>query len=90
MKKNDLSKLKVRLPIIPGILGKEEHINASILIPFVLSIKNTTSCSKNAPQDIRKAGEICFPGGVYNPSTISRLRTRQYARPSKLGIPEAI
>lgn len=88
MKKTDLSKLKVRLPIIPGIMGKEEHINASILVPFVLIEKEYHFVFEKRAEDIRQGGEICFPGGVYNPlHDKSLMETAVRETVEELGIP---
>lgn len=88
MKKNDLNKLKVRLPILPGILGKEEHVNASILVPFVLIDKEYYLLFEKRAQDIRQGGEICFPGGVHNPDTDAGLKdTAVREAVEELGIP---
>ncbi len=90
MKKNDLSKLKVRLPIIPGILGKDEHINASILIPFVLIDKEYHFVFEKRALDIRQGGEICFPGGVYNPKQDKSLMDTAIRETiEELGVPES-
>ncbi len=67
MKKIDLNKLTAVLPRHPGILGKQEYFNSAVLIPIIEL--NGVSCFlfEKRSAKIRQGGEICFPGGEYDP-----------------------
>ena len=67
MDTNDLEQLKKKLPLTPGILGKEKLFNSSVLIPLVLKNKEYYFLFQKRAKNIRQGGEICFPGGKIDP-----------------------
>ncbi|MGA7720300.1 MAG: CoA pyrophosphatase [Ignavibacteriaceae bacterium] len=66
MNKSDLDKLKIKLPSVPGVLGKEEYFNAAVLIPLVLINGEYNFLFEKRAAQIRQGGEICFPGGEFD------------------------
>ena len=66
MNKSDLDKLKIKLPSVPGVLGKEEYFNAAVLIPLVLINGEYNFLFEKRATQIRQGGEICFPGGEFD------------------------
>ncbi len=69
MDKNDLKRLKEVLPRHPNILGKEKFFNAAVLIPLVEKDGEYSFLFQKRSPHIRQGGEICFPGGEYEPTT---------------------
>jgi 8-oxo-dGTP pyrophosphatase MutT (NUDIX family) len=67
MNKSDLDNLKHKLPSIPGILGKQEYFNAAVLIPLVMINEEYNFLFEKRAAKIRQGGEICFPGGEFDP-----------------------
>ncbi len=63
----DLEKLKSKLPVHPGILRKEEYFNSAVLIPLVLINDEYNFLFEKRAAGIRQGGEICFPGGEFDP-----------------------
>ncbi len=68
MNKADLNTLTNNLPIIPGILRKEEYLNSAVLIPLVFKNGEYHFLFEKRSEKIRQGGEICFPGGEFDPS----------------------
>ena len=68
MNKKDLETLKNKLPLTPGILRKEEYLNSAVLIPLVFKDGEYQFLFEKRSEKIRQGGEICFPGGEYDPS----------------------
>ncbi|MFC2083907.1 NUDIX hydrolase [Bacteroidota bacterium] len=68
MNKEDLNKLIKNLPDKPGILGKDEFFNSSVLIPLVKYKNEYNFLFEKRAKNIRQGGEICFPGGEHNPA----------------------
>lgn len=60
---NKLEMLKLNLPKVPGILGREEFFNSAVLIPLVFLDKEYYLLFEKRAANIRQGGEICFPGG---------------------------
>lgn len=67
MTKNDLEKLVKELPQVPGILRKDEFFNSAVVIPFVLKNGEYYLLFEKRAANIRQGGEICFPGGEFDP-----------------------
>ena len=59
--------LKANLPAYPGIQAKEKYFNSAVLIPFVLKDEEYYVLFQKRANHIRQGGEICFPGGQYDP-----------------------
>ena len=68
MEKFNPKKLKQMLPRYPGILRKEEYFNSAVLIPLVKIYGEYHFFFEKRSAEIRQGGEICFPGGEYDPS----------------------
>jgi peroxisomal coenzyme A diphosphatase NUDT7 len=74
MNNSDLENLKSKLPEVPGILGKEEYFNAAVLIPLVMIKGEYNFLFEKRAAHIRQGGEICFPGGEFDPETDTTFR----------------
>jgi 8-oxo-dGTP pyrophosphatase MutT (NUDIX family) len=68
MDKKNLETLKNKLPLTPGILRKEEYLNSAVLIPLVYKDGEYHFLFEKRSEKIRQGGEICFPGGEFDPS----------------------
>ncbi|WP_069997341.1 NUDIX hydrolase [Cellulosilyticum sp. I15G10I2] len=66
MNKSDIIKLKHRLPIIPGINGREDYLNSAVLVLLMVLDEEYHFVFQKRSQTIRQGGEICFPGGKYD------------------------
>jgi len=67
MNKEDLNKIVENLPAVPGILRKDEFFNSAVIIPFILIDGEYYLLFEKRAANIRQGGEICFPGGEYDP-----------------------
>lgn len=67
MNQKDLNNLVIGLPEVPGILRKDEFFNSAVIIPFVLIDDEYHLLFEKRAANIRQGGEICFPGGEYDP-----------------------
>jgi 8-oxo-dGTP pyrophosphatase MutT (NUDIX family) len=67
MNSEELKKLIKNLPTIPGILRKNEFFNSAVVIPFVMKNGEYHLLFEKRAANIRQGGEICFPGGEYDP-----------------------
>ncbi|HEY6906402.1 MAG TPA: CoA pyrophosphatase [Ignavibacteriaceae bacterium] len=67
MNQKDLNNLVIGLPEVPGILRKDEFFNSAVIIPFVLIGDEYHLLFEKRAANIRQGGEICFPGGEYDP-----------------------
>lgn len=68
MKKIDFEKLSSVLPEYPGILYKDEYFNSAVLIPLVEIDNEYCFLFEKRSANIRQGGEICFPGGEFDPA----------------------
>lgn len=59
--------LKEKLPVVPGINGKEEYINCAVIVLLMLVNDDYYFVFEKRAATIRQAGEICFPGGKFDP-----------------------
>ena len=71
MNSDDLLKLKEKLPAHPGILRKEEYFNSAVLIPLVSINSEYNFLFEKRAANIRQGGEVCFPGGEFDPDNDS-------------------
>jgi 8-oxo-dGTP pyrophosphatase MutT (NUDIX family) len=69
----DLRKLGRLLPAKPGIMGKDEYVNCAVLMPLVHMEKGYHLLFEKRSAGIRQAGEICFPGGKFDPARDENL-----------------
>ena len=67
MDKDDLNKLIRGLPAVPGILRKDEFFNSAVIIPLVWKDNEYHLLFEKRAANIRQGGEICFPGGEFDP-----------------------
>lgn len=67
MDKFMIESLKETLPVIPGINGKEEYINYAVLVLLMLVNNEYHFVFEKRAANIRQPGEICFPGGKFDP-----------------------
>ncbi len=68
MNKFMIEALKGKLPVVPGINGKEEYYNFAVLVLLVLVDDEFHFVFEKRAANIRQAGEICFPGGKFEPN----------------------
>ncbi len=74
MDKKDLANLKEKLPASPGIMRKEEYFNSAVLIPLVWHNGVYNFLFEKRAAHIRQGGEICFPGGEFDPAADSSFK----------------
>jgi hypothetical protein len=67
MRREQIVKLKNVLPEIPGINGSEEYFKAAVLVLLVLLDEEYHLVFQKRVLNIRQGGEICFPGGHFDP-----------------------
>lgn len=67
MNKSDLNELMNKMPGLPGINGKEEYFNSAVLALLMLVNEEFHFIFQKRAANIRQAGEICFPGGRFDP-----------------------
>ncbi len=67
MNMDDLSRLKTQLPAYPGILEREQYFHSAVLIPLFFQKQEYHFVFQKRARHIRQGGEICFPGGQYDP-----------------------
>lgn len=60
--------LKEKLPVVPGINGKGEYFNSAVLVLLMLVNEEYHFIFQKRAATIRQAGEICFPGGKFDPT----------------------
>ncbi|MDQ7093662.1 CoA pyrophosphatase [Desulfosporosinus sp. PR] len=62
-----LEGLKKLLPLAPGINGKDEYFNSAVLVLLMFMGGEYHFVFEKRAAQIRQAGEICFPGGKFDP-----------------------
>ncbi|MDY0095769.1 MAG: CoA pyrophosphatase [Candidatus Vecturithrix sp.] len=67
MNRHDIERLRSQLPACPGILARDRFFNSAVLIPLVLKNDEVSVLFQKRANHIRQGGEICFPGGQYDP-----------------------
>jgi NUDIX domain. len=67
MRREQIVNLKKVLPEIPGINGSEEYFKAAVLVLLVLLDDEYHLVFQKRALNIRQGGEICFPGGHFDP-----------------------
>lgn len=68
MNKSMLEDLKGKMPVVPGINGKEEYFNSAVLALLMLIDEEYHFVFQKRSAAIRQAGQICFPGGKFDPN----------------------
>jgi NTP pyrophosphohydrolases including oxidative damage repair enzymes len=74
MDKFVLKSLRCKLPVCPGINGKEEYFNSAVLVLLMLINGEYHFVFEKRAAKIRQAGEICFPGGKFDPDQDTNFR----------------
>ncbi|MDP4128089.1 MAG: CoA pyrophosphatase [Bacillota bacterium] len=74
MDKFMLKGLKEKLPVFPGINGKEDYFNSAVLVLLMLINDEYHFVFEKRAAAIRSAGEICFPGGKFDPEHDASFR----------------
>jgi 8-oxo-dGTP pyrophosphatase MutT (NUDIX family) len=83
-----INKLISNLPKYPGILGKDEFFNSAVLIPFITIDNELSLLFEKRAADIRQGGEICFPGGEFDPAEDNSFKdTAVRETEEEIGIP---
>lgn len=67
LENHNYRKLLTQLPEHPNILGRENYFISSVLIPFVMIDNELNILFQKRTANIRQGGEICFPGGGFDP-----------------------
>jgi len=67
MDKSMLEDLVKKMPVVPGINGKEEYFNSAVLALLILINGEYHFIFQKRSATIRQAGQICFPGGKFDP-----------------------
>ncbi|MHB8076106.1 NUDIX hydrolase [Desulfosporosinus fructosivorans] len=74
MDKYVIEGLKDKLPVVPGLNGKEEYFNFAVLVLLMYVNEEYHFIFEKRAANIRQPGEICFPGGKFEPATDTSLR----------------
>ncbi len=83
-----IESLKEKLPVVPGINGKEEYFNSAVLVLLMLINEEYHFVFQKRAAMIRQAGEICFPGGKFDPGQDADFReTALRETTEELGVP---
>lgn len=62
-----LDQLRQKLPEYPGILGSEQYMKTAVLVPLLSKNDECHLLFQERSDHIRQGGEICFPGGKFEP-----------------------
>lgn len=82
-------KYKNILPEVPGIQGKEEYFNSSVLVLMTEIAGEECFILERRNLSISQGGEICFPGGKIDKSDLNALQTSLRETQEELGILES-
>lgn len=86
----DIEKYKKTLPNIPGIQGKDEYFNSSVLVLIVNISGRDHFVFQKRSAKIRQGGEICFPGGKIDKNDKSPLETALRETKEELGLDKSM
>ena len=75
MNDDKIRKLIKKLPITPGILGKEQYLNCAVIIPLVKFYNTYHLLFQKRKANIKHGTEICFPGGKIEKTVKSAVDT---------------
>lgn len=83
-----LEGLKNTLPVVPGLNGKEEYFNFAVLVLLMFVNEEYQFVFEKRAANIRQPGEICFPGGKFEPAIDTSLQdTAIRETVEELGVP---
>ena len=74
IQEEELARLVSRLPEVPGIQGRHRYFNSAVLVPFVWLDGEYHLLFQVRASNIRQGGEVCFPGGAFDPGLDSGYR----------------
>lgn len=84
----DIERMLENLPDCPSVILRNEFFNSAVLMPLVKVGSELHFVFEKRAANIRQAGEICFPGGKFDPRTdISYQDTAIRETCEELGIP---
>lgn len=88
MDKYVIERLRDKLPVVPGLNGKDEYFNFAVLVLMIFVNEEFHFIFEKRAANIRQPGEICFPGGKFEPVIDSSLRdTAIRETVEELGVP---
>ncbi len=88
MDKYVIEGLKDKLPVVPGLNGKDEYFNFAVLVLLIFMNEEYHFVFEKRSVNIRQPGEICFPGGKFEPAIDTSLRdTAIRETVEELGVP---
>ncbi len=88
MKTVNLEKLKAKLPLYPNILGRWNYLNYAVAVPLISINSELHVLFERRSLNISQGGEICFPGGKFDPEKDSNYKDTAIRESSEeLGIP---
>jgi 8-oxo-dGTP pyrophosphatase MutT (NUDIX family) len=88
MNKKDLSDLKKKLPVTPGIHGRGELPTSVVMVLLTEIAGEYHIVLEERNARIRQGGEVCFPGGMFDEGTdLSPRETALRETTEELGIP---
>ena len=67
MNYNEIDRIKNAIPKTPGIDGINEYKKSGVLIPLTMINEQLHFLFQLRCKNIRQGGEICFPGGFFDP-----------------------
>jgi len=67
MNRNEFEHFSNSLPATPGIYGRDNFLNAAILVPVLFIDDDCHLLFQKRAPTIRQGSEICFPGGRFDP-----------------------
>ncbi|HMK44317.1 MAG TPA: CoA pyrophosphatase [Dissulfurispiraceae bacterium] len=85
---HSLGQLFGRFPAHPSLLGKSGYINTAVLVLLARFDGEYHFVFQQRAAQVRQAGEICFPGGAYQPEDGSLERTALRETFEEMGIPD--
>jgi 8-oxo-dGTP pyrophosphatase MutT (NUDIX family) len=62
------------LPTCPGIIGRDRLLHSVVFVPFVFIDGKYQFLFEKRAKHIRQAGEVCFPGGAFEPDQDNSIR----------------
>lgn len=74
MDKSELEDLIKNLSVVPGINSNDEYFNSAVLVLLMLVNEEYHFVFQKRAANIRQAGEICFPGGKFDPDKDSDFK----------------
>lgn len=89
MNLKDIKRLQKNLPAVPGIYGRNEFFNSVVLALIIPVGTEYHFVFQKRHVSIRQGGEICFPGGGYDPhhdESLEKAAIRETVE--EMGIPE--